>query len=118
MSEVFALKTGTFRSVLDLIEPLLEVRFRKVLITELDIPWYVAISKDEREYLALFPNENKMGDPIDIAMQGYELFLYLVRSPREDQMTRLIARETRFRYVRPPDRVVEFANRRLDLPAE
>lgn len=102
--------------MLELIEPLLEVRFRKVLITELNMPWYVALSKDKRECLALLPNETRNGQSIDPTMSDYEMFLYVVRSPREDQIVRLVARETRLRFVRPPDRIMEFCDQMLSNP--
>jgi hypothetical protein len=108
--DLFALKSGTLRGVVDLIEPLIEVRFRKFRVESLEAPWFVALSKDEREQIAVFPNSNGAGRSIDSAADGYELLVYLVRSPREEKITRLLSTETRLRFVRPSDRVMEFAD--------
>jgi hypothetical protein len=115
--DLFALKTGTLRGVVELVEPLVEVRFRKFRIERLQLPWFVALSKDEREHLVVFPNDNGSGRSIDSAADGYELMLYLIRSPREEKITRLLSTETRLRFVRPSDRVMEFADAILaELP--
>jgi hypothetical protein len=109
VSDLFALKTGTLRGVVETVEPLIEVRFRKVRVPDLEVPWFVALSKDGREHLALFPNDVG-GNSIDAAADGYEILLYLIRSPREEKITRLLSTETRFRFVRPTDRVMAFAD--------
>lgn len=109
MSECFGLKTGSMRPVIDLLEPLLEVRFKKVVIPSLGLPWYIALSKDKREHLVLFPNETKDGRPIDPAQEIYELVLYLVRSYREEKITRTLSTESQFRFLRPTQRFEEFA---------
>lgn len=117
MAELFAMKTGTLRGVIEVVEPLLEVRFRKFRIEHLQVPWFVALSRDEREHMVLFPNDVVGGGSVDAAADGYELLFYLVRSPREEKITRLLSTETRFRFVRPSDRIMEFADGVLaDLP--
>jgi hypothetical protein len=111
--DLFALKTGTLRGVVELVEPLIEIRFRKVRVPELQVPWFISLSKDSREYMVVFPNDLK-GESIDPSADGYEVLLYLIRSPREEKITRLISTETRFRFVRPSDRLMTFADAILE----
>jgi hypothetical protein len=106
--DVFALKMGSLRGTVELLEPLLEVRFKKTRIPKLEVPWFIALSRDRREHMIVFPND-KNGRSIDAAADGFETLFYLVRSPREEKLVRLISTETRFRYVRPTDRVMAFA---------
>jgi hypothetical protein len=110
MPDVFAMKTGSLRGVVEVLEPLLEVRFRKFRVDRFEAPWYVALSKDEREHMVLFPNADANGRSLDSAADGYDLLFYLVRSPREEKITRLLSTETRLRFVRPSDRIQELAD--------
>ena len=110
MSEFFALKTGSVRVSVDLVEPVIEVRFRKHLIDPHRTTWYIAESKDRRECLALFPNEVDDRESLDPTVDGYEVILYVARSPREAAIKRLIATGTRFRFMQNSDRLREFAD--------
>lgn len=114
VADFYALKTASLRVAVDLVEPAIEVRFRKHLIEPLGLPWYIAQSKDRRECLALFPNENADRASLDPNVDGYEVVLYVVRTPRQEQMKRLIVTQTRFRFVQWSERLKEFADTILE----
>jgi hypothetical protein len=108
--DFFALKASSLRVAVELVEPIIEVRFRKFLVDKFAVPWYIAQSRDKRECLALFPNEDADKESLDPVVDGYEMVLYVVRSPREERIKSLIASGTRFRFIQWSDRFARLAD--------